>query len=229
MTTIVISGSNLNKNIRQISCKVECKWIGTRSIITNVYVLEDPSIHLTISMEGSAYYPALDIEKNKNQLSTTSFRSQVPVPYFSFAEYNIQSPHVPFELVNKYALFLASNCNSKSNREKIVKDLMNLVPIKSLGRCLKNSKESSGSYSYKSSIMKQYALYLSFENQLVDDYITEKLWGALASGIIPVYKGAPNIKDHVPENSVVLVDSFSSLTELANHLNQILRNETLYY
>lgn len=229
MTTIVISGSNLNRNVREIKCSVSCKWIGVRSIITNVYILQNPSLKLTISMEGSWYYPSLDIKKNKNYLSTTSFLSEVPVPYFSFADYNIQSPEVPFASVKKYALFLASNCASKSNRENLVKYLMNRVPVKSLGKCLRNSQDSSGSYNSKSLIMKQYALYFSFENQLVDDYVTEKLWGALSSGTIPVYKGAPNIKDHVPENSIVSVDLFSSLDELANHLNEILKNETLYY
>lgn len=230
MPTIVISGSNIHKNIRKVECNIPCKWIGMRGIITNVYVLENPSIKLTISMEGSKYYPLLDIKKNKeNFLSTTSFASEVPVPYFSFAEYDIQAPEQSFTSVEKSVLFLASNCNSMSNRENIVKELMELVPVKSLGKCLRNSYVSSGSYNTKGSIMKKYALYFSFENQIVDDYITEKLWGALASVIIPVYKGAPNIKEHIPQNSAVLVDEFSSLHDLAKHLNEILKNETLYY
>jgi Glycosyltransferase family 10 (fucosyltransferase) C-term len=50
---------------------------------------------------------------------------------------------------------------------------------------------------------------LALENQQQDDYTTEKIWGALAAGTLPVYWGAPNIKDHVPPHSIIVVDDFA--------------------
>jgi len=80
--------------------------------------------------------------------------------------------------------------------------------------------------------MKRYVFHLAFENQNVDDYITEKLWWTLLSGSIPVYYGAPNIRDHLPspyhQNSVVVVEDFNSTLELAKHLQQVAYNQTLF-
>ena len=71
-------------------------------------------------------------------------------------------------------------------------------------------------------------MYFAFENQRVDDYITEKLWVTFKAGVLPVYFGAPNIKEHVPENSIVHVDDFESHDALVSHLNAILSDEDLY-
>ena len=82
--------------------------------------------------------------------------------------------------------------------------------------------------SNKTDIMKEYLFHLAFENQNEDDYITEKLWGALASGTLPVYFGAPNVKDHIPPNSVIVAHDFDSPHDLGNHLVQLSNNRALY-
>jgi Glycosyltransferase family 10 (fucosyltransferase) C-term len=40
--------------------------------------------------------------------------------------------------------------------------------------------------SNKTDIMKEYLFHLGLENQQQDDYITEKVWGALGAGTLPV-------------------------------------------
>ena len=77
-------------------------------------------------------------------------------------------------------------------------------------------------------MMRKYAMYFAFENSRVDDYVTEKLWNTFKAGVLPVYFGAPNIREHVPERSIVHVDDFESEDALALHLKEILANETLY-
>jgi hypothetical protein len=81
----------------------------------------------------------------------------------------------------------------------------------------------------KSEIMQKYLFHLAFENQHTDDYITEKLWLTLESGTVPVYFGAPNIKEHgLPINSMIHVSDYASIDELAEHLTKVANNETLY-
>ena len=63
---------------------------------------------------------------------------------------------------------------------------------------------------------------------LSSDYITEKLWGALESGTLPVYYGAPNVKEHVPPNSIIVVQDFADTASLANYLKQVATNKTMY-
>lgn len=69
---------------------------------------------------------------------------------------------------------------------------------------------------------------MAFENQNTDDYITEKLWGTLSSGTVPVYFGAPNVKDHVPFNGVIFVDDFPTIEALADHLLHVSSDQKLY-
>ena len=40
---------------------------------------------------------------------------------------------------------------------------------------------------------------MAFENSETDDYITEKFFGTLVSGSVPVYIGAPNVKFFAPD------------------------------
>ena len=151
---------------------------------------------------------------------------KTPVGDDLWSHNDLQTPHVPLSDVKKAAVFIARNCNSRSNREGLVRSMMTKFPVDSVSSCLHNF--NIGDTRDKGGMMRKYALYFAFENQRVDDYITEKLWGAFRAGVLPVYFGAPNIKEHVPENSIVHVDDFSTHDELAAHLRAIVSDEALY-
>ena len=70
--------------------------------------------------------------------------------------------------------------------------------------------------------------YLAFENQNSVDYVTEKLWGAFASGTIPIYYGAPNIAKLIPIDSAVLIQSFKSVEEAAVEIVKMLTVPSVY-
>lgn len=99
------------------------------------------------------------------------------------------------------------------------------MPVASASKCLHNAAWDRDD---KTAMMRSYGLYLAFENSIVSDYITEKLWGAYSAGTIPVYYGAPNIREHIPPASAVIVSDFSNVKALAAHMTAILTNKTLF-
>ena len=112
---------------------------------------------MVASMEGEKYYPRLALSNRKpnHLIASTRFDSDIPLPYYNWSwtmyledpphngknvwsDNNIQTPHVPFSRVKKAAVFIARNCNSKSNRENLVRSLMAKMPVDSVSSCLHN-------------------------------------------------------------------------------------------
>jgi hypothetical protein len=63
---------------------------------------------------------------------------------------------------------------------------------------------------------------------LLKTILALELWGALRAGTLPVYYGAPNIRDHVPRKSVIFVDDYNSPQELADYLVRLTTDKSLY-
>ena len=219
---------------RSVKCSVPCQVGGVFDVLNTVNIHGTP-FELTKSMEGPEYYSQTKVDPfgyiNQRYYSVTSFRSEIPAPYYSQAEYNIQYPAVDFHKAIHGASFLANNCQSFSNREYWVESLKNTsFRVDSLSGCLHNANPPPGldDLRNKTKVLQQYLFHLAFENQRAEDYITEKLWGTLASGTLPVYLGAPNIRDHVPPHSIIVVDDFDSPQSLAKYLQQVSENQSLY-
>ena len=73
-----------------------------------------------------------------------------------------------------------------------------------------------------------YKFYLSFENSLCRDYVTEKLWSAIYSDVVPIVLGAFNYSELLPPKSYIDIQDFESPKHLANYLMLLDRNDTLY-
>jgi len=252
------------------NCDVPCYVLPNR-LNTNAIIrtIEGTNWLIITSMEGPAYYKSLlttttppspptahgtggfvtanDNNAQQQQLfyATTSFESDIPMPYFSWDDYapnqTVVVPGVDYDKVIHGAVFIARNCQSTNQREALVKNLMELsqrqstnnntvLRIDSVSKCLQNRVlPPTTRQDDKNSIMNQYLFYLAFENQNAKDYITEKLWGSLfGSGAVPIYYGAPNIHDHVPPNSIIHVQDYPSALELWEHLQRVASNRSLY-
>mgnify|MGYP003298536239 CR=1 FL=1 len=71
----------------------------------------------------------------------------------------------------------------------------------------------------KSRVFHCYRFAICFENtRNVKGYITEKIFDCLCMGIIPVYAGAEDIADYIPQECYVDYFSFKSDDELAKYL-----------
>lgn len=214
------------------NCPVPCQEWGEGSNAQTIFVGgTDFKFHQ--SMESTATYSALRIDPDawrKNLFySTTSFRSEIPLPYFSWTDYDIQKPAVQYSSVIKGASFIASNCASHNSRESVVQELMTMMRVDSLGTCIPNAEPPPGSSrNNKESMLQKYLFHLAFENSNEEDYITEKLWGTLASGTLPVYMGAPNVQDHVPDHSIISWHDFPSTQKLGEYLQKVAADKELY-
>ncbi|CAB9518822.1 Glycoprotein 3-alpha-L-fucosyltransferase A [Seminavis robusta] len=193
---------------------------------------------IVFSMEGPQYYRALRINETAHLeqkfYATTSFQSEIPLPYFTFGDYPLQALEpVHFDKAIKGAVWLASNCASHNHRELFVKELMNrpahvrYIRVDSMGQCGPNAKWPKDAKN-KQELLRKYLFYLAFENQNENDYITEKLWGALAAGVVPVYLGGDNIQEHVPPHSIINVKDFKTPKELGQYLKKVSKSKELY-
>ncbi|KAF9302542.1 4-alpha-L-fucosyltransferase, partial [Linnemannia elongata] len=66
-----------------------------------------------------------------------------------------------------------------------------------------------------------YPFGLAAENSNCIGYITEKIYDVFASGSIPVYIGAADIADFVPEGSYINVNDFDTYDDLINYMKTV--------
>ena len=127
------------------------------------------------------------------------------------------------------ALFL-SNCGVRW-RSDYVRELMTHVKIDSHGTCFHNVPGASTRRQYMGTynqIASKYRMVVTFENRILQDYISEKVVLAYRSGAIPVYWGPSNIYMWVPGNHTFIDASKYSPRELAAYLKRIDEDDELY-
>ncbi len=69
--------------------------------------------------------------------------------------------------------------------------------------------------------LSKYKFVLCYENCIFPGYITEKIFDGLFGGGVPVYYGAPDIADYVPQDCFIDAKQFSSFAELWEHLTSM--------
>jgi len=126
----------------------------------------------------------------------------------------------------KFCLFMYSN--SVSYRNVFFKELSKYKHIDSCGPVLNNMpllpKDNNIPYKIKQTIdfISKYKFIISFENELIDGYTTEKLlWGYL-SRTVPIYKGSDSV--YIDFNNDSLINANSR--ENSNVINEIIKLDT---
>ncbi|XP_031369673.1 alpha-(1,3)-fucosyltransferase 10 isoform X2 [Apis dorsata] len=135
-------------------------------------------------------------------------------------------------------LYIQSDCDTASNRDSYVAELMKYIHIDSYGTCLNNAQLNKRLKENYLEVLNRedflsfnanYKFTIAFENAVCDDYITEKLWRPLIVGSIPVYYGSPSFKDWLPNNmSAISILDFKDPISLANFLYNLSNNEIEY-
>ncbi|KAK4008546.1 hypothetical protein OUZ56_013682 [Daphnia magna] len=132
----------------------------------------------------------------------------------------------------KLAVWLATNCNAGSNRQTYVKILKKyaMVDIFSKGQSCGGRdvcpREKNRNVCYHL-VEKTYKFYLSFENSICEDYVTEKFFEILNRNIVPVVLGGVDYAAIAPPHSYINALDYTP-RQLAEYLNELDRNDTLY-
>ena len=119
--------------------------------------------------------------------STWTYRtdSEFWSPYGSYEELSPEeqankTKNIPDYIQGKSELvaWLVSNCGAQP-RMSFVHELTKYIKVDVFGGCSQQFGESRSCPNPPSNCLKKYKFYLSFENALCEDYITEKYWGRL--------------------------------------------------
>ena len=96
-----------------------------------------------------------------------------------------------FRSKTKKVSWFVSNCDTCSNREGFVAALQKFIPVDVYGSC-GHLKCSDRSFCYQM-LETDHKFYLSFENSICKEYITEKVFNLLNYHIIPIVLGPAKI------------------------------------
>ncbi|KAL2081227.1 hypothetical protein ACEWY4_023080 [Coilia grayii] len=154
-----------------------------------------------------------------------------------FAPYGWLEPHsvgtgmtvddfIPKEK-SSLACWVVSNFKGKHRRTLIYNKLKKVIPVDMYGEAVhrrlpKKDLLPTISHCY---------FYLTFENSIAEDYITEKLWrNAFGGGAVPVVLGPPrkSYEAMIPKDSFIHVDDFSSVEELGKFLKKLAGDRERY-
>lgn len=87
-------------------------------------------------------------------------------------------------------------------------------------------KNYKGTVGEKLWIMRNYRFCICYENMKnVKGYITEKILNSFSAGCVPIYWGASNIKEHIPEGCYILRENFQSMEELYSFIKNMKEEE----
>ncbi|KAL0384213.1 UNVERIFIED_CONTAM: Glycoprotein 3-alpha-L-fucosyltransferase A [Sesamum radiatum] len=181
------------------------------------------------SMESASYYAennlAMARRKGYDVVMTTSLSSDVPVGYFSWAEYDIMAPVQP-KTESALAAAFISNCGARNFRLQALVGLENAnIKIDSYGTCHRNRDGRVD----KVETLKRYKFSLAFENSNEEDYVTEKFFQSLVAGAVPVVVGAPNIQEFAPSpGSLLHIKEVKDIDSVAKTMKFLAENPSAY-
>uniref|UniRef100_A0A915L1N2 Fucosyltransferase n=1 Tax=Romanomermis culicivorax TaxID=13658 RepID=A0A915L1N2_ROMCU len=127
----------------------------------------------------------------------------------------------------KLVSWIVSHCVTPSKREMYAKALGVHVQVDIYGSC--GSFQCPRSVHCDSMIENDYKFYLSFENSLCMDYVTEKLFTRLKQTIVPIILSRRFYENiDLPPKSVIVADEFCTVKDLADFLTYLDKNMTAY-
>lgn len=129
---------------------------------------------------------------------------------------------------SKEIVWFVSNCNTSNNRIKYARKLSKYIHIDIYGNCGRKRCGPTQSKQCYDDILKEYKFYLSFENSICEDYVTEKFFNILNYDIVPIVMGGADYEAISPPNSFIDTRDFPNPKDLAKYLRNISGNKDLY-
>uniref|UniRef100_A0A914E0H6 Fucosyltransferase n=1 Tax=Acrobeloides nanus TaxID=290746 RepID=A0A914E0H6_9BILA len=120
-------------------------------------------------------------------------------------------------------LWFVTHCQTDSGREKHVNELRRYIDVTQFGKC--NDKECDEKC--ENNQIEEHFFYLSFENSVCDDYITEKFW-RMKKLIVPIVLSRKAAENIVPNQYFIALDDFNNTFHLVENLQFLMKNTSLY-
>ncbi|XP_048730605.1 alpha-(1,3)-fucosyltransferase C-like [Ostrea edulis] len=194
---------------------------------------------------GSQFVTKGNLEKYNRRVNwTLSYRRDSDIP-FTHGSYGAKRGKERKYVDNKYGVaWFVSHCRTTSKRENYVRLIRKTTDVDIYGSCgsLKapNCPKTRGdairecwglSPSKCYDILdKKYLFYLSFENALCRDYVTEKgLHHVTQHQVIPIMRGGANYSIFSPPKSYINTRDFSSIEHLSKYLESVEKDKSLQH
>ncbi|KAK3879316.1 hypothetical protein Pcinc_016101 [Petrolisthes cinctipes] len=193
-----------------------------------------PHTRYVFWMVESASYMVWNIKRYRNHFNwTLTYRLDSDFPFLYGQVYRRRHP-LPDQYRNyaqgktKMAAWFVSNCHTMGGRERVVQVLRRWIQVDQYGGCgtLKCSRKQANNC--ETMLSNDYKFYLSFENSLCKDYVTEKLFSKLRIDVLPVVYGFGNYSMLAPPHSYIDALSFPNVKALADYLLYLHHNDTAY-
>lgn len=190
---------------------------------------EPPIVNPLNSMEGFRklfhYFPYIMTWNNDWIDGKRIFKRNIPY-YFDIRYGNV--PYADRKLIT----CIAGNKHSShpdelySEREKVIHYMEDketaLFDLYGSGWEYGKHPTYRGKVRDKADVYHQYRFALAFENMKnIKGYITEKILDCLTTGIVPIYFGAEDIGNYIPEECFILYEGFDRLPELVQKLKDM--------
>lgn len=132
------------------------------------------------------------------------------------------------EKKNSSIAWFVSNCFTNSKRDRLAKKIKKQMDVDIYGSCGTKKCPVNDEKCYNL-LDTNYKFYLSFENALCNDYVTEKLFRPLQKFVIPiVFNGANDISHFAPPKSFIDANKFKNVDELVAYLKFLDENPREY-
>jgi len=87
-----------------------------------------------------------------------------------------------------------------------------------------------GEITSKRTILEQYKFSICYENVSdIPGYITEKIFDCFFAGCVPIYLGASNVTDYIPNNTFIDKRKFSNYSELFKYIHELSNDDYMHY
>jgi alpha-1,3-fucosyltransferase len=131
---------------------------------------------------------------------------------------------------NKTKLMVAwfnSNCETPGEREKYFREMAQYTQIDTYGAC-GHLKCDPAKGTHCDKLLGNYKFYITAENSLCADYVTDKFYRALEADLVPIVYGGADYSAYAPAHSYINAADFASPKALAEYLYVLDTNPGLY-
>lgn len=179
-------------------------------------------------------------------MMTYLHNSHVPMPYGGYwlspeqtKQHGFSPVQLPYDqktILNgkfeKGILWMVSNCKTSSKREVAIQALSKYIPVTIGGKCAKTPEGKQlcprDAKNGCDHLYARYHFYISAENDICRDYVTEKYWSRYMLPAVPIVMRKWVYERIVPTDSFIAMDQFASPKEMADYLHLLMKNPDAY-